>query len=51
MAVGGHGYDHGLGPYQTTLTSHRSQLERDDSKVGSSGQFFTPPCGVLFTGP
>ena len=41
MAVGGHGYDHGFGPYQNTLTPNRSQFERDDSKVGSSGQSFT----------
>jgi hypothetical protein len=38
MAVGGHGYDHGFGPYQTALTPYRSQLERDDSKVGGSGR-------------
>ena len=38
MAVGGHGYDHGFGPYQTTLTPRsRSQLQWDDSKAGSSG--------------
>jgi hypothetical protein len=39
VAVGGHGYDHGFGPYRTTLTSeYRSQLERDDSKVGNTGR-------------
>jgi len=38
MAMGGHGYDHGFGPYRTSLTSKsRSQFERNDSKVGSSG--------------
>ena len=38
MAVGGNGYDHGFGPYQTIMTSKsRSRLERDHSKVGSSG--------------
>jgi hypothetical protein len=39
LAVGGYGYDHGFGPYQTILTSKpRSRLERDYSKVGSSGR-------------
>lgn len=39
MAVGGNGYDHGFGPYQTIMTSRsRSRLERDHSKVGSSGR-------------
>ncbi len=39
MAVGGNGYDHGFGSYRTILTSKsRSRLERDHSKVGSSGQ-------------
>jgi hypothetical protein len=39
LAVGGNGYDHGFGPYQTIMTSKsRSRLERDYSKVGSSGR-------------
>jgi len=39
LAVGGYGYDHGFGPYQTIPTSNpSSQLERNNSKVGSSGR-------------
>lgn len=49
MAVGGHGYGHGFGPYQTALTPYRSQLERDDSKVGGSGQ--SPHLLVVCIGP
>ena len=37
--MGGYGYDHGFGPYQTITTStSRSRLEWDHSKVGSSGR-------------
>lgn len=37
--MGGYGYDHGFGPYRTTMTfMSRSWLERDHSKVGDSGR-------------
>jgi hypothetical protein len=39
LAVGRYGYGHWFDPYQTIMTSKsRSWLERDHSKVGSSGQ-------------